>query len=176
MCFAEEVTPLPGPYQWDVPGGASTQPCDQDFRGEAAGDAPETQALAAKLASIKAAQGLKLYIDWHAYSQLWMTPYGYSCSAVAANDAELQALARGGSAAIGALYGTEFTYGPICSTIYQATGASVDYVADVSEAEYTFTLELRDTGRYGFLLPANQIIASGEEAFEGVKYLLENMN
>lgn len=128
-----------------------------------------------KLASIKSSQGLKLYIDWHSYSQLFMTPYGYSCSALATNNDEYQSLASGATDAIGALFGTQFTPGPICSTIYQATGTSVDYVADITKADYSFTVELRDTGRNGFVLPANQILPSGQEAFEGVKYLLRNM-
>ena len=34
---------------------------------------------------------------------------------------------------------------------------------------YAFALELRDTGRYGFLLPANQIIPTGIETFAAVK-------
>lgn len=163
------------PYQWSVSGGASTNPCAEDFKGAAAGDAPETQALSAKLASIKAAQGLKLYIDFHSYSQLFMTPYGYSCSAVVANNNEYQSLATGASKAIASLFGTQFTSGPICTTIYQATGSSVDYVHDVTKGDYVFTLELRDTGRNGFVLPADQILPSGQETFEGVKYLLRNM-
>lgn len=77
--------------------------------------------------------------------------------------------------AILAVHGTEFEAGPICETIYPATGSSVDYVADVIKADYTFTSELRDTGRYGFLLPANQIIPSGEESFAGIQVLLKNM-
>lgn len=59
-------------YQWDLKGGASTSPCAEDFKGSSAGDAPETKALAAGLQAIKDAQGLKLYIDYHSYSQLWM--------------------------------------------------------------------------------------------------------
>lgn len=104
-----------------------------------------------------------------------MTPYGYSCNALATNNNEYQSLASGATAAIASLFGTEFTSGPICSTIYQATGNSVDYVADVAKADYSFTVELRDTGRNGFVLPAAQILPSGQEAFEGVKYLLRNI-
>ncbi|EON98256.1 putative carboxypeptidase a2 protein [Phaeoacremonium minimum UCRPA7] len=163
------------PYMWSVSGGASTNPCAEDFKGTSQGDAPETQALSSYLQSIKTAQGLKLYIDYHSYSQLFMTPYGYSCTAVAAKNTELQALAKGAVAAIKAVHGTSFKYGPICSTIYQATGSSVDYVNDVVKADYTFTSELRDTGNYGFVLPASQIVPSGEEAYAGVRYLLLNM-
>jgi murein tripeptide amidase MpaA len=92
-----------------------------------------------------------------------------------ANNNELQALAKGAVAAIKAVHGTSFDYGPICSTIYKATGSSVDYVNDVVKSDYTFTSELRDTGNYGFVLPANQIVPSGEEAYAGLRYLLLNM-
>lgn len=72
------------PYKWDVPGGASTNPCAEDFRGVSAGDAPETKALSAFLQKTKNAQGLKLYIDYHSYSQLFMTrkpaPFTFSLS------------------------------------------------------------------------------------------------
>lgn len=61
------------PYMWSVSGGASTNPCAEDFKGSSQGDAPETKALSAYLQSIKTAQGLKLYIDYHSYSQLFMT-------------------------------------------------------------------------------------------------------
>lgn len=66
-------------------------------------------------------------------------------------------------------------YGPVCQTIYQASGSSVDYANDVVRSQYTFTAELRDTGRYGFVLPANQIRPTSEEMWAGIKYLLANM-
>ncbi|KAL9031366.1 MAG: hypothetical protein Q9196_000621 [Gyalolechia fulgens] len=163
-------------YQWSTPGGSSTDPCAQDFRGSAAADAPETVALANFVNKVAAsAQKLKLFIDYHSYSQLFMTPYGYSCSVVTANNAEYQSLARGVVAAIKAVYGTVFKSGPICPTIYQVSGSSVDYLADVTKAQYSFTAELRDTGRYGFVLPADQILPSGVEAFAGLRYLLSNL-
>jgi murein tripeptide amidase MpaA len=104
-----------------------------------------------------------------------MTAYGYSCTAVAKNNNELQSLASGAVAAIRSVHGTSFQAGPICSTIYKATGTSVDYSHDVVGSQYTFTAELRDTGNYGFVLPANQILPSGEEAYAAVRYLLQNM-
>ncbi|KAG5973404.1 hypothetical protein E4U55_000572, partial [Claviceps digitariae] len=108
-------------------------------------------------------------------SDVFPISYGYSCTARHPRDNELQALAKGAAEAIYAVHNVEFEHGPICSTIYQASGSSVDYVADVVRADYIFTSELRDTGRYGFVLPPEQIVPSGEEAFAGVKYLLQNM-
>lgn len=60
------------PYKWDGQ-GASTNPCAEDFKGESQGDAPETKALSQFIQGVKDAQGLKLYIDWHSYSQLFLT-------------------------------------------------------------------------------------------------------
>jgi hypothetical protein len=73
------------------------------------------------------------------------------------------------------VHGTTFKYGPICSTIYKATGSSVDWTNDVAKSDNTFTAELRDTGANGFVLPANQIVPTGEETYAGVRYLLLNM-
>lgn len=106
---------------------------------------------------------------------LKITAYGYSCTVVTANNAEYQSLAKGVVAAIKAVYGTVFKAGPICPTIYQVSGSSVDYVTDVSKAKYTFTSELRDTGNYGFVLPADQILPSAVEAYAGLRYLLLNL-
>ncbi|RCI15910.1 hypothetical protein L249_1762 [Ophiocordyceps polyrhachis-furcata BCC 54312] len=162
------------PYKWDGP-GSSTNPCQEDYRGEEPGDGTETKSLIGLLQKVKDRQGLKLYIDFHSYSQLLMTPYGWTCDATPANNDELQSLANGAAEAIRAVHGTEFRTGPICSTIYQTAGNSVDYVADVVKSDYAFATELRDTGASGFILPPDQIVPSGEEAFEGVKYLLRNM-
>ena len=106
---------------------------------------------------------------------LMTTAYGYSCTAVATKNSEYQSLAQGAAAAMKAVFGTTFKTGPICTTIYPATGSSVDYVQDVVNSDYVFTVELRDTGNYGFVLPAAQILPSGQEAYAGVKYLLQNM-
>jgi len=73
------------------------------------------------------------------------------------------------------VHGTTYTQGPICSTIYQVSGSSVDYAAENVKATYSMTVELRDTGNYGFVLPANQILPSAEEAWAGLAYLLKNM-
>jgi hypothetical protein len=84
-------------------------------------------------------------------------------------------LASGAASALRAVYGTSYDTGPICSTIYRVTGGGVDYAQDVIRADYVFTAELRDTGRYGFVLPAAQILPTGQESWAAVRYLLLNM-
>ena len=77
--------------------------------------------------------------------------------------------------AISAEYGTEFTVGPSCSTLYATDGSSTDYVVDVGKAELTYAFELRDTGNNGFVLTASQIPPSGVEMWEGVRAMLLGM-
>ena len=56
-----------------------------------------------------------------------------------------------------------------------AAGASDDWYMGGLGTRYAFTTECRDTGYYGFLLPADQIIPSGEELFAGMKVVFEKL-
>jgi len=163
------------PYQWDVPGGSSTDPCDQTYRGRTAGDSPEISGLTSLLTRLRDTTGIKLYVDWHSYGQYILTPYGYSCSAKATNQAKHDSLAAGTGNAIRTAGGTRWTTGPSCSTLYATSGSSTDWVGDVAKAEFSITFELRDTGTNGFVLPASQILPSGQEQWAGVKYLIPNL-
>lgn len=49
-----------------------------------------------------------------------------------------------------------------------AAGGSMDWVRAAIGPRITYTYELRDKGRYGFLLPANQIIPTGEETMDSL--------
>lgn len=163
------------PNHWAQRGGASTLPCDQDYKGSSALDGVETKALKAHLDSVAAGKGVQLYMDIHSYSQLWLYPYGYTCSGAAPNAAKYDSLTKGAIAAVAAVHGTAYTGGPICSTIYQVSGDSVDYAFENANASYSMTVELRDTGNYGFILPAAQILPTAEELWAGLAYLLTNM-
>ena len=44
----------------------------------------------------------------------------------------------------------------------------MDYVKGTFGTPITYTYELRDTGRYGFLLPPAQIIPTGEETLDSL--------
>ncbi|KAI1654598.1 hypothetical protein F4813DRAFT_205742 [Daldinia decipiens] len=162
------------PYKWDGE-GSSTSPGSETYRGVAAGDTPENTGIRTLSDQLAKKNGIKLYIDWHSYGQYILTPYGYSCSAAASNQAKQDSLAKDTASAIAKPYGTQFTTGPICSTLYAAAGGSNDYVTDVNKAEFGWAIELRDTGRNGFTLPANQILPTGIEVWEGMKYLFANM-
>ncbi|KAI0455258.1 hypothetical protein F5B21DRAFT_523974 [Xylaria acuta] len=144
------------------------------YRGQAPGDTPENTGIRTFGDKLGAGKGIKLYIDWHSYGQYILTPYGYSCSAKAPNQSKQDTLAKNTGTAIAQVHGTRFTTGQTCSTLYATAGGSNDYFTDVTVAELAWAIELRDTGTYGFTLPANQIIPTGEESWAGQKYLWAN--
>ncbi|KAI9688614.1 MAG: hypothetical protein M1820_010234 [Bogoriella megaspora] len=161
------------PYKWELTNGASTDPCDETYKGQAAGDAPENKGLVTLVSQLRASQGIRLYIDFHSYGQYILWPFGYDCNAVSPKSSALTSLGRGAQSAIAAAgYNTQYTIGPSCSTLYATTGDSVDYIDAVGNATYAYTIELRDTGRSGFVLPANQIQPTVTETWAGVKYML----
>lgn len=47
------------------------------------------------------------------------------------------------------------------------SGASMDWAYE-QNITLAFTLELRDTGKHGFILPADQIVATARELLDGL--------
>jgi len=147
--------------------GASTNACSDTYRGSAAFSEPESKKVSDYLA-LKATGFWKGYIDFHSYGQLWMFPWGYTSTAPP--DATAQGtLCTAGANALFAVHGTTFTTGQTYTTIYPASGVTNDWTYGNLGIVYSFDIELRDTGTYGFLLPATQIQASGEETYAGLK-------
>ncbi|EDO26042.1 predicted protein, partial [Nematostella vectensis] len=70
--------------------------------------------------------------------------------------------------AIRQTYGTAYRYGSSSNIIYKNSGGSKDYTYGHLNIKYSFALELRDTGRYGFLLPPGQILPTAIETFNGI--------
>ncbi|KAJ3544538.1 hypothetical protein NM208_g2998 [Fusarium decemcellulare] len=138
------------PYQW-TGSGSSTNPCDETYRGAAAGDTPENRALVNHTKSIADTTGIKFYVDWHSYSQLILLPYGYSCSAQASNINTQMSLASG-----------------VANQRRQQR-----LVADVAKAELAWAFELRpaSSSSGGFTVPPSNILPSGNEIWAGIKYL-----
>ncbi len=106
-------------------------------------------------------------MNFHSYGQLWMSNWGYT-DELPADYTQQNELSSAAVNAIKGVHGTAFDFGPISTTIYPASGSSADYTYGVCGVKYSYGAELRDTGKYGFLLPANQIVPSGEEMFAGM--------
>jgi len=54
----------------------------------------------------------------------------------------------------------------------RSSGNSRDWAAGAAHIPYVYTVELRDRGQHGFLLPPDQILQTGVETWEGVKAMM----
>ncbi|MCM8651638.1 hypothetical protein MZO44_16265, partial [Lactiplantibacillus sp. E932] len=116
---------------------------------------------------------IKSYLTIHSYSQMLLFPYSYKYD-LAAHHSELLSVSQGAIAALRSLYGTRYTSGPGAVTIYPSAGGSDDWAYDLG-VKYSYTFELRDEGRYGFLLPESQIKPTCEETMLAVKYIANHV-
>ncbi|KAK3295196.1 uncharacterized protein B0H64DRAFT_416990 [Chaetomium fimeti] len=167
---------------WASKGGASPRPCRSTYRGDKPFDAPETRALATELEAIKARQGIRLFIDWHAFGQLVMYPYSYACDKQLPPFSAVRWLGAELAGAMGAAHGTEYRAGAACELLYAASGDSADWAFEVLGVDYAYTVELRPglrgrgpggaAGAAGFRLPERHIRGTAEEAWAGVRHVL----
>ncbi|XP_008289933.1 carboxypeptidase A2-like [Stegastes partitus] len=148
--------------------GASSYPCSDSYRGPSAHSEIEVKNV---VNLIKSHGNFKAFISVHAYSQLLMYPYGYSCNNVP-DQPELDSVGRAAVQKLTSLYGTSYKVGSICKIIYQASGGSIDWSYNLG-IKYSYAFELRDTGRYGFILPSSQIIPTASETWLALKHIME---
>ncbi len=151
-------------FQWGGNWGSSPDPCSQIYRGTSAFSEPETQVVRDY---VTANLRIEASIDFHSYSQLVMSPWGYT-SALPPDHPFFQVVSAAMSAAIESVHGMTYVYGPGYTTIYPTTGSVKDWMYG-DRGILGWTIELRDTGTYGFILPAQFIIPTAEENFAAIK-------
>ncbi|XP_038059894.1 carboxypeptidase B-like [Patiria miniata] len=167
------------PYEWGG-SGASPWPCTNTFRGPNPLSEVEIKGVVDYLTGLKnSGRQIKMFIDWHSYSQLWLAPWSFSSTEPYPPDYfDQDNLAGAAITALESKHGTKYRKGASARLLYEAAGASCDWAYGTLGAKYSYVVELRDTGNYGFVLPAEQIIPTGEESYEGIvaglEYALNN--
>ncbi|XP_065833345.1 uncharacterized protein [Oscarella lobularis] len=153
-------------------GGSSSNPCSETFHGPSAASEPETQVTSNYFMSTGLIIGA---IDWHSYSQLILRPYGWT-SADSPDEPWLRALGDGMSSVAFEVHGARYTSQKSIG-LYPTSGTASDWFYGLEATEANrgyraagYTIELRDTGQYGFLLPPQQIIPNGEEMLAAALY------
>jgi len=146
--------------------GASRTPSSDTYCGTGPASEPETQAVQNASIAYGPFGGA---IDFHSYGQLIMRPYGWS-NTPPNNNEHLAKVGDGMRDVMIKATGTVYTNQAIWQ-LYLSSGSSADYLHDNAKIPLSFGFEARDTGRYGFELPASEIIPSGEENFAAVAYL-----
>lgn len=158
-------------FKWGE-NGVSHDPCSDVYLGSKPFSEVETRNIRDYVNNLSPVPLLGHCI--HSYSQLWLWPYGYAYDAYPENWQEIKQLAEDAADALYQVHGTYFT--PMNSAeLYPAAGASDDWYRGTLGARFSFTTELRDTGHYGFELPANQIIPSGEEMWAGMEVVFKKL-
>lgn len=69
----------------------------------------------------------------------------------------------------------KYTVGTSAKTLYPAAGGSDDWAKGTVGVKYAYTIEMRDTGRYGFVLPASMIKENGRDGYDFVETLARNI-
>lgn len=153
--------------------GASTSPCSDTYRGPSSMSEPEVQAVANYVTDVIGQdRRIVAAIDFHAYGELILRPYGWALprQATPETDAETKALAERMKSAIQSVHGRSYT-SEHAAELYCASGGADDWffaVATKRAVAGGLCIELRDTGRYGFLLPEYEIEPTGEENLAAV--------
>ncbi|XP_072208181.1 carboxypeptidase B2 [Excalfactoria chinensis] len=151
--------------------GASPNECYETYCGPYPESEPEVKAVARFIRDHK--DIIKAYITMHSYSQMVLFPYSYTMDKSKDHD-ELESLAKKAANAIRRATKKIYKPGPGAQTIYLAPGGSDDWAYDLG-IKYSFTIELRDTGTYGFLLPSAQIRPTCIEALSAVKEIAQHV-
>ncbi|KAI4504466.1 hypothetical protein M0802_000016 [Mischocyttarus mexicanus] len=155
-------------YQWGErnSGGTSLDPCHETYAGPYAFSEPETKAVAEYIMANR--QNIRMYLTLHSYAQMWLSPWAYVRNNPA-DYSELTNVARRAVNAIAKVHGTNYQAGPAADLLYPTSGASDDWAKVTAGIKYAYTVELRDRGTYGFLLPATQIVPTGREIWAGIR-------
>uniref|UniRef100_A0A2A4K1E1 Peptidase M14 domain-containing protein n=1 Tax=Heliothis virescens TaxID=7102 RepID=A0A2A4K1E1_HELVI len=158
-------------YQWGGK-GASRYPCSEIYRGSGPFSEPESKAIAQFFKNTAAE--FSAYLTYHSYGQYLLYPWGYD-NALPPDHKNLETVGNLMAQAIKKTGGSEYKVGSSSGLLYPAAGGSDDWAKSLN-IKYTYTIELSDTGRYGFVLPASYIEPVARENLAGLRVLASQLN
>jgi len=176
-CFTKLCHGVDGNRNWSADWGrvgVSADPCSEVYPGKAPFDQKNTKLVKDYLEPQK--NKLKLFITIHSYSQLFLTPLGYTTDLPNNHEHHIKV----GTAVVEAI---EKRHGVVykqmrAAELYPASGDSPDWAHDVLNVTDSYTYELRpdwDSWRVGFELPEEQILPTAEENVDGLLALIANI-
>lgn len=117
---------------------------------------------------------VQAYLTFHSYGQYILYPWGYD-RRVPPDYKDLDMVGKSMAAAMRKAGGANsaYTVGNSATTLYAAAGGSDDWAKAHLKIKYTYTIELRDKGQNGFVLPARYIKPTAEEALAAVQVVSE---
>jgi len=153
--------------------GSSSNPSSDTYHGTGPFSEPESAAVGR---FVNAVGPNHAAIDFHSYGQLVNRPLGWTTTP-SPDEALAKKVGDQYAADIKAFSNQTYVSQPSWQ-LYYTSGSAQDWYYSGGNIPLSYTVELRDTGRYGFELPPDQIIPTAREnwnAFRGlVNYLIAN--
>ena len=159
--------------------GASSDCQSNTYPGKESFSEPETANIRELVKSLSQKNRLNAYLSIHSYSQFLLVPWGNVEQVYRPDNAE--ELDRVGKLMVDALYiphSKSYLYGTSWELLqYAVSGASKDWALLKYPGIYSYCFELRPDqwDDRGFVLPAEEIIAQGEEYFNSLAVLAREM-
>ncbi len=150
--------------------GSSGTTSNDTYRGTAAFSEPESVGMRDFIA---AHTNLVGHIDFHSYSQLWLWPWSYTTT-LSPDQTALAAVGYPMQTAIASINGKNYTAGPSGST-YGLTGGCIDDWTYGTQGMMAGTIEVRDTGTYGFVMPTSEIVPNAKENHAAAMTMMEKL-
>lgn len=156
---------------WGLNSGSSSNPSSETYRGTAPFSEPETNGLRNYLNS---RPPVTSFVDYHSYGQLILWAWGYTTTPAPGNAwmSTIGNIVRNAMIDAG---GLPYVAGQSSTTLYLVSGGSKDYFYERYDCP-SYTIELRDTGQNGFLLPESEIQPTVAESWAGFLALVKNMH
>jgi len=150
-------------------------PCSDTFQGYAALVEPEVRAVSSHIASRKGM--IKAFMDVHSFSQRLLPP---GCNGYASPQKDVEEQTRVAKAVVTALSSGKAQYqtGPCGEEMYVCSGTAADWAYQQQGILHSYSLELRPDnalGDDGFVVPPDQIAATGQELLAGLEVLAKQL-
>lgn len=155
---------------WGLSSGSSGSSSSSIYRGPAPFSEPCTANLRDFILSVPE---IRAHVDVHNFAQLVLGAWAYTNTS-APEAQTLIPLGQAQSDAMEGVHGTSFDARTGSGGIGLASGVAPDWsFGELGVMAWTY--ELRDTGQFGFQLPASQLVPAAEECVAGLLRLAEQM-
>jgi len=173
-------------FMWDGE-TTSDNPCSESFAGKAPFEAVESRYFAEWAKNQTDNHNVEIVglLDLHSYSQKIFYPFSYSCSVYPPTLEDLEEMGSGLAKAISFNNHARYEVVPACEgntaiseegsktllpRMQSGGGSPLDWFYHELKVRHSYQIKLGDKGAYGFLLPKEYIVPTGEEVLRAVKF------
>lgn len=147
--------------------GTSNSTCSETYHGPAAYSEPETAALRDILTNKNI--NFVSYLTLHSFGQMWLTPWSWTDDL----PEDMPDLMKFAWTGVSAMYLVDAAYYEAGATTFvlgsPTSGCSDDWAKAVAGIKYANTIEVRDLGEFGFVLPPTLIEVTANETWAGIR-------